>query len=154
MKLCTVTCWHQRLLGPSWPWSHDSWIYNNLCNRCLSPLMLWVRLPLRTRCTTLCDKVCQWPAAGRWFPPGPPISSTNKTDRHDITGILLKVALNTITPYPTKYIVLYPWHTNKCNITGADFSQSEWELSFFFRGSFYDLALSNKKCAVNKFSLN
>ena len=28
--------------------------------------------------------------------PGSPISSTNKTDRHDITEILLKVALNTI----------------------------------------------------------
>ena len=27
---------------------------------------------------------------------GTPISSTNKTDRHDITEILLKVALNTI----------------------------------------------------------
>ncbi len=28
-----------------------------------------------------------------------PVSSTNNTDRHDITEILLKVALNTITPY-------------------------------------------------------
>jgi hypothetical protein len=27
----------------------------------------------------------------RWFSPGPPVSSTNKTDRHDITEILLKV---------------------------------------------------------------
>jgi hypothetical protein len=26
-----------------------------------------------------------------------PVSSTNKTDRHDITKVLLKVALNTIT---------------------------------------------------------
>ena len=32
--------------------------------------------------------------AGRWFSP---VSSTNKTDRLDITEILLKVALNTIT---------------------------------------------------------
>jgi hypothetical protein len=47
--------------------------------------------------TTLSDKVCQWLAAGRWFPPGTPVSSTNKTDRYDITEILLKVALNTIT---------------------------------------------------------
>jgi hypothetical protein len=30
------------------------------------------------------------------FRPGTPVSSTNKTDRHDITEILLKVALNTI----------------------------------------------------------
>jgi hypothetical protein len=35
---------------------------------------------------------------GRWFSPGPPVSSTNQTDRHDITEILLKVALNTIKP--------------------------------------------------------
>ena len=27
-----------------------------------------------------------------------PVSSNNKTDRHDINEILLKVALNTITP--------------------------------------------------------
>ena len=30
---------------------------------------------------------------GRWFSPGTPVSSTNKTDRHDITEILLKAAL-------------------------------------------------------------
>ena len=46
--------------------------------------------------TTLCDKVCQWLATCRWFSPCPPVSSTNQTDRHDITEILLKVALNTI----------------------------------------------------------
>jgi hypothetical protein len=33
---------------------------------------------------------------GWWFSPGASVSSTNKTDRHDITEILLKVALNTI----------------------------------------------------------
>jgi hypothetical protein len=33
---------------------------------------------------------------GRWFSPGPPVSSINKTDRHDISEILLKMALNTI----------------------------------------------------------
>jgi hypothetical protein len=63
---------------------------------CLLLLMLWVRILISARCTTLCDKVCQWLATGRWFSSGPPVSSTNKTDRHDITEILLKVALNTI----------------------------------------------------------
>jgi len=24
--------------GPSWSWSYGSWIYNYLCNQCLSPL--------------------------------------------------------------------------------------------------------------------
>ena len=33
----------------------------------------------------------------RGFFPGTPVSSTNKTDCHDITEILLKVALDTIT---------------------------------------------------------
>jgi len=51
--------------------------------------------------TTLCDKVCQLFVTGQWFSPGPPVSSTNKTDRHDITEILLKVVLNSITLNPT-----------------------------------------------------
>jgi hypothetical protein len=45
---------------------------------------------------TLCDKVCQWLAIGRWFSLGTPVSSTNKTDHHNITEILLKVGLFTI----------------------------------------------------------
>ena len=47
--------------------------------------------------TTLCDKLCQWLTAGRWFSPGTPVSSTNKADSHDVAEIFLKVALNTIT---------------------------------------------------------
>jgi hypothetical protein len=35
-------------------------------------------------------------ATGLWFSPGTPVSSINKTDRHDKTEILLKVTLNTI----------------------------------------------------------
>jgi len=40
---------------------------------------------------SLCDKVCQW------FSPGILVSSTNKTYRHEITEILVKVALNILT---------------------------------------------------------
>ena len=47
--------------------------------------------------TTLCDKVYQWFAVGRWFSQGTPVSSTNKTDCHDITEIWLKRALNIIS---------------------------------------------------------
>ena len=47
--------------------------------------------------TTLCDKDCQWLAAGQWFSSGTPVSSITKIDCYDITEILLKVALNTIT---------------------------------------------------------
>ena len=36
-----------------------------------------------------------------------PVSSTNKTDRHHITEILLKVALNTITLIPNPKICLW-----------------------------------------------
>ena len=36
-----------------------------------------------------------WPARNRWLSPETPISSTNKTDRNDISEILLKVALIT-----------------------------------------------------------
>jgi hypothetical protein len=37
-----------------------NYMYNYQCNQCLSPLMLWVRTLFMARCTTLCDKVCQW----------------------------------------------------------------------------------------------
>ena len=49
--------------------------------------------------TTLLDKVCQL----RWFSQGTPVSSTHKTDSHDIAEILLKVALNTVTLTLTKF---------------------------------------------------
>jgi hypothetical protein len=80
----------------SWPWSYGSWIYNYLCNQRISPLMLWVQISTRMRCTTLCDKFGQWLATGWCFSPGPPVSSTNKSDRYDITELSMKVALNTI----------------------------------------------------------
>jgi len=71
----------RRTLGP---WLLGSWIYNYICTQCLSPLKVWVRISIMARCTTLCDKVCRWLATGGWFSRGPPVSSTNKTDRHDI----------------------------------------------------------------------
>ena len=89
-------------------WSYGSWIYNYLCNQCISSLKLWVWILIRRGVldTTLCDKVCQWLAAGRWFSLGTLVSSTNKTDCHDITEILLKVVLNTIPPTsnPREYL--------------------------------------------------
>ena len=91
-------CWPSTVIteGPSWSWSYWSWIYNYLCNQCLSSLTLWVRISLRRGAldTALCDKVYPWLVAGRWFSS---VSPTNKTHNHDITEILLKVALNTIT---------------------------------------------------------
>ena len=53
--------------------------------------------------TTLCNTVCQWFAAGQLFSLITPICPTNKTHRHDIIGLVLKVALNTIYPSPLFY---------------------------------------------------
>jgi hypothetical protein len=63
--------------------------------------MLWVWKPLLQSwrgilITTFLEKVCMWLVECWWFSSGTPVFSTNKTDRHDITEILLKVALNTI----------------------------------------------------------
>ena len=59
--------------------------------------------PIR-RCvldTTLCNKVCHWLTTDMWFPP------TKKTDRHDITEILLTVALTTTTQTPTMFNIVH-----------------------------------------------
>ena len=74
-----------------WIWEASFSARVHRWNQCLSPLTSWVLIPL-----TLCDKVCQWLAADRCiflgvFRVPPPI----KTDRRDMTDILLKV--NTIT---------------------------------------------------------
>ena len=57
--------WYIKLVEGSW--SYGNWIYNYLCNQCLSPLTLRVRTPLRRGIldTTLCDKVCQWLVIGQ-----------------------------------------------------------------------------------------
>ena len=85
--------------GPSWLWSYGCWIYNYLCKWCISPLMLWVWIPLKLGVldTTWCDKVCQCLGAGWLYSPGTRVSSTSKIDRHDIAEILLKVVLNNRT---------------------------------------------------------
>jgi len=37
--------------GPPWSLSYCSWIYNYMCNQCLSPLKWLVRTQFMTRCT-------------------------------------------------------------------------------------------------------
>ena len=96
--------------------------------------MLWVRISIRARCTTLCDKVCQWLATDRWFSPGPLVSSTNKSEHHDITEILLKAALNTCTIKQTnKHIphdigFLAPAFLNYLAIQSFDYELTRWKL--------------------------
>jgi hypothetical protein len=62
--------------------------------------------------TTLCDKVYQWLVAGLWFSPGTLVSSTTKTDCHDITEILLKVTLNIITLHANPFYLIYCFEMN------------------------------------------
>jgi hypothetical protein len=61
--------------------------------------------------------VCQWLETGRLFSPCTLVSSTNKTDRHDITEILLKVALNTIKQTKAWFIryIYYAWNLQFLN---------------------------------------
>jgi hypothetical protein len=68
--------------------------------------------------TILCDYVYQWRAAGRWYSPGTPVSSTNKTDFHDIAEILLNVPLNTITL--TIKEVFFISYTRHCALSVPD----------------------------------
>jgi hypothetical protein len=93
--------WYQVSL---WSCSYDSWIYNYLCNQCLSPLTLWIRIPLMARCTRY---NIMWQSlsvtCGRsvFFFTDTLVSSTNKTDRQSwYNWNLLKVVLNTIIHIP------------------------------------------------------
>ena len=139
---------YQVIRGLSWSWSYDSWIYNFLCNQCLLPHKLWNwiylmarcttlydqvcqwlttgqwlsrnRIYLMARCTTLYDQVCQWLTTGQWLSQGTLVPSTNKTDHHNISETLLKVALNIIIlnpPIPMLWIVsLVHYSTLHCTI--------------------------------------
>ena len=66
----------------------------------LSPLGVSSSLgrALRFDFHAICDKVCQFPAAGRRFPPVTPVSSANKTDRRDITQYGVE---SDVKPYQT-----------------------------------------------------
>ena len=105
------------ILRPSWSWLYGSWIYNCLCNEYLSTLTLWVRIPFMTRCTRY--NIMWWSVSvtypGRCFFLGTLVSSNNKTDRHDITEIFLKVALNTITLTLTKHFIFLIIDKSKIN---------------------------------------
>jgi hypothetical protein len=116
--------------GLSWLWSYGNWIYNTIAYAISAyhHWCLWLRISIRARCTTLWDKVCQWFATFWWFSLGPLVSSTNTTDRHDITEIVLKVALDTIkqtnkqTNRKNSYysIIIFWQHYRKTILEGED----------------------------------
>ena len=82
-------------------YKYNMYIYGTLQPKCndvcfLDLLAYYIsQLCFQNRKITISDQ--QRLAAGRWFSLGTP---TNKTDWHDITKILLKVALNTLTLRP------------------------------------------------------
>jgi hypothetical protein len=118
-------------LGTVVPWWHGSLIYNYLCNQCLSPLMLWVGMSIRTRCTTLCDNVCLWLASGRWFSSGPPVSSSTKSDCHDIADIPRNKAKSKLyVPAPSREL---------------DFQPHKWWVFLFYSDFFPDMDWILKK---------
>ena len=97
----------QSMKVPSLLWSYGSWIHNYLCNQCLSPLTLRVRILLRRGKldTTLYDKVCQW------FSPGTPVSSTNNwLPRYNWNIVESGVKHNNPLPQSTNLVILdLPW---------------------------------------------
>jgi hypothetical protein len=71
---------------------------NNWGDKCLLPLVSSNPVHSEVYSIQHCMiKVCQWLVTGQWFSQGTLVSSTNKTNRHNIIEILLEVALNTIT---------------------------------------------------------
>ena len=86
--------------GLSWLWLNGSWIYNYLCNQLPSPLIVVGSNPAHGEVHSIQIYVIKFVTDFRQiggflrvlqFPP--PI----QYDRHEITDILLKVVLNTIT---------------------------------------------------------
>jgi len=77
------------------------WIYNYLCNRCLSPLKLCVWISFMARCTRynfMWWRLSMTCGCLVFFP----VSSTNKTDHHDIPEILLSGVKRYRFPPPIK----------------------------------------------------
>jgi hypothetical protein len=95
---------HRNKISECFPWNiiislYHLFTYGNKIsdNPAAAPLPPFTYMPLRLGVLdiALCNKVCQWLAAGSWFSSGTPVSSKNKSDIHDITEILLKVTFNT-----------------------------------------------------------
>ena len=72
------------------------WIYNDLCNQCLSPLVVSSN-PANGEMYAIQHYVLKFVSFS-----GTPVSSTNKTGRHDMTKILL----NTITSLSAHLIIV------------------------------------------------
>jgi len=93
--------------------------------------------------------------AGQWFSTGTQISSNNKTDCHDITEILLKVALNTITLTPSVFIftckailtLMYIYKQQFFNET--IFTLIEWYIQIENKNLFFSVTILTPSSAIN-----
>ena len=106
--------WRDQVHFPQWPklfnkqttnctsYSHDNIALLFRLSKCINSgqvcavftnnsLRVWIPLRRGLLDTTLCDKVCQWPAAGLWFSLA---SSINKTDPHDSPNLTNNSFLN------------------------------------------------------------
>jgi hypothetical protein len=73
--------------------------------------------------------------AGRWFSPGPPVSTTNKTNRHDIAKILLKVALNECRTFRPR--TFRPWTFWLRFFAKVDVSAKQYLVVIYMLGFFF-----------------
>ena len=87
-----------------------------------------------------------------WFSLGNPVSSTNQTDRHDITEfeILLKVALNTITLTPIFCVFkgMFPLHGKHSLQIHVFANGGEFEGEVVKTIIFFSLIISSAICKV------
>jgi hypothetical protein len=109
--------WHLPIWGPSWSWSYGSWIFNYLCNQCLSPLTLWVRIQLR-----------------RGVLDGVKTISAENFTQIGFRGFGKKLSRGTLVPRFTHLLgatsvwrILFPLHEIEY------FFQQHWESEYFFR---------------------
>jgi hypothetical protein len=117
-----------------------------------------VRSPFMTKCTPnniMWYNFFQWLAAGRWFSPETVTvaSSTNKTDRHNITEIFLRLALNTISlAIYTTNIVYYQYH--RCYYVGWNVNtylrrlMADFKIIFVFISAHDDICSAWRKIVI------
>jgi hypothetical protein len=94
LKAALIQVSDYRLLGASgYQFYHNKYQYSSSIYRRQSSATVYCRTPMMNTASLIV-----FIATCRWFSPGTPVSSTNKTDSHDIAEILLKVTLTTINP--------------------------------------------------------
>ena len=94
---------------PSWSWSYGSWIYNNLFSQCLSPLTLWHRTSLMSKCTRY--NIMRWNLLVTWgrsvVSSGTPHFSTDKTYRYNINWNIAESGVKHHSPNALSHCPLF-----------------------------------------------